>query len=104
MSGNFAYRYVRITSPLSPSRTVVFQSNPMRMGLMLSAIGGTSVHVFLDAGTAFTNVIAVFNPENVLVMPYRDWGPVMRESIYVGTTTAGVFIYGIEIFQVPIGE
>jgi hypothetical protein len=85
---------------------LLFGGNKNRLSITLSCGDSTAQSVVGIAITPATSlsgyIFEVSSPFNI-VLPFRDWGPVIREPIYLFSTppNVGKTVYGVEINLVP---
>lgn len=89
-----------LTTPL----TQAFGSNPNRVSLLIScsasAAGGS---ILVSAVQNNLQEYLNISPPISLLMPYRDYGPLMRQAVFIGSTAAlvGQNVSVTEVWRVP---
>lgn len=104
----FDFRQSLITIPAAASTTgtKLFGSNSGRVSLIVTSnaqniAGGTS-HVSLATLQQLTRIWYDQTPPINMILPYRDYGPIIRQEVWVFTNSAvSVDVYGTEIFKLP---
>lgn len=101
---NFDRRMVSVQTPGGPPFYVqLFHANANRVSLIVtSQHSGPSVESLLvSVNKAGTGVFYLFNGPVSATFPYRDYGPIIKEEIWVSLGSAVDTITGVEVFQIP---
>jgi len=101
---DFSYRHEAVIAPAIPARIRFAAGNSLRRGLVIAASDAQAVWIFNSGGTANTGVIAIFLAPATLVMPFRDWGDIIQQEIWIGIAGGPLTVHAIEYFRIPQGE
>lgn len=101
---NYDYKTTQITlaAALTPTQALEARSN--RRVLTISSDnpgGGANNGLYIGTRPAIGSNLIVLQQPVFLVMPYRDWGPVISEPIWLYTTKAGTVVTLSEVWAVP---
>ena len=94
------YNTVAVTIPLSPVPTRLFMGRPDRIVLVIAA-APTSITFVATQESDFNNHIFARLPSaTTLVMPIRDYGPLITGEIWVNSVVGNLLVNGSEIFPI----
>lgn len=79
----------------------MFIGRPNRRTLIIAADSVRTVNVSTSGGDFDNNVFARIPAGNTLVMPLRDFGPLITGEIWVETLGGAGTINGAEVFDIP---
>lgn len=85
--------------------TILFQGNKGRVSMAVSCSDNNARTFTLSTSSSpFGNgqFLVLSSPFNV-VLAYRDYGPLIRETIYILAGFAGINVVGTEVVLVPQG-
>lgn len=95
------YNTVAVTLAASAAPVQIFTGRPARKCLIVAAsVNGTTFVATTAEGGSIT-VFARLPAGSTLVMPLRDYGPLITGEIWVSNTLGSQLINGSEIFEVP---
>lgn len=97
----FGYRHATLSAAATPSRTFFANGNTARIALMFANPNLGNALVFNDGGSALQGVIALVPANSTLIMPYRDWGEIIRQPIYIGISGGPLTVYCVDLFRIP---
>lgn len=94
------YNVSAITLPAAPVPTLLFMGRPARLTLTIAS--GTSGVTFVSTSEAnfIANLFARIDAGRTLILPVRDFGPLITGEIWVSGSSGGITINGAEIFNV----
>lgn len=79
----------------------ILGGNSTRRTLIISNSSGNALSVSANSNPLLTGAFAYISANLTLVMPYRDFGPIIQSEIFVSTIAAPVTINWAEVFEVP---
>lgn len=80
---------------------LAFNADRNRVSIIVSCAANPAVNVSLYASeNPFSRWIALASPVS-LTLPYRDYGPLIKESIYVAVGTNPTDVTITEVIQIP---
>lgn len=97
----FSYNVTKFAAPSVPGRVQLCTSNSNRVTAVVSISVTRTMWLFFSDGTTDDNAIAHYLGPGMIVMPYRDWGPILQGEIWAGIDPGTADIYFSDIFRVP---
>ncbi len=103
MAVRYDTRRVSLAIIAAPLHQLVMLGNRNRVALNLSGDGDVATNLFVSYSTGATSDhdFLWMPPEAHLALPYRDWGPVIKESIYASCSSGAMNILVVETFIIP---
>lgn len=98
------YLISSITLPVGATPTRLLTGRPARTCLIISSAVSGTTFVGVREGDFTNNIFARVSSGDTLVMPYRDFGPLITGEIWITTTVNGSTVNGAEVYDVAKGR
>lgn len=97
------FRSVAVADVGPAARTKLFGANSYRVLLIVSATStGVAIGLANRPGTNPNGVWVYIDANRTVSLPYRDFGPVIKEEVWFTTNVGGgQIVIGHEVFTVP---
>lgn len=93
--------HTTLVTPLTATPVMAFPANANRVSIIVSCSASPGVNFGLFTGdSGFTEWVQLFSPTN-LTFPYRDYGPIIKQAIFIGVGTNGTPVSVTEVIQIP---
>lgn len=103
MPASFGFRHATIAAGTNPARVAALRADSQRIAIAVALTAVTNCVLYNAAGTQLTGIIAILRGPSTLIMPYRDWGEIIRQEISIGCDAAGTSVYVVDLFRLPVG-
>ena|SRR3989304_3334725 len=95
------YRIADVTLPVGPVPMILFMGRPARLTLIIAASTAGTTFVATSEADFNSHIFARIPSSTTLIMPLRDFGPLITGEIWVNNTSGSQLINGAEVFEVP---
>jgi hypothetical protein len=101
MPSDYTISAVTLAAPNAVA--LLFTGRPARRTLIVAASATSLTFVGVSEGDFTNHIFARIPAGNTLVMPLRDFGPLITGEIWVSSGAGAVTINGAEVYDIPKG-
>lgn len=103
---DFRQSLITVSAAAGVTGVKLFGANSQRLSLIVTSnaqnIAGGTAHVSLATLQQTSRIWYDQTPPINMILPYRNYGPIIREEVWVFTNSAvSVDVYGTEVFKLP---
>lgn len=100
------YAYTQhIVNPINGTDSIkALGGNPLRRSVVIASVIAGLGRVHKGASIVTTDAYVTFFTPGTIVLPYRDYGSLITDELWIGHSIANATISVTEIFELPRGR